>query len=586
MKNEQRMTRRKIFKESAKSIGTLIKLQFRAGVKLPRGKKTVRSLLKMILLLAGAVVLLGGFIAVYYILASQFIRVNGTDIDLSKEFLTFTLGGFMVLQTLFLIPMLIKVLDLNNDRELLLKLPVSSRQIFISKIVVAYLFEIVFAAVVLTPILIAFGLAAEARAVFYGVIPFLLLFVPVPPFFLATLVIFPAIKVVRFMRNRSLLTILCYFAGLVSLIVLYMQIVHGAVFAIADKGFAGALEKNADAIRSTASYIYPPGFFAGLLDPHWNVALLNAVWILSSSAAFIVIAFVAAGAQYKKIYMDERATHSGGYGRKGVCRTERQGTAVLKKDIINIFRSSNYTFQFLLIVVITPLLVYFCNRTAAYSISYSVHNTNVGGIDATQDMVFGVSLLVIMILIPLAACFAASNISREGYNIYHTKLIPVSFRKQLLIKAGIVFIPIVLSVTVSCGLAMLDYRIAQLGHTVRGLNAGEMLTVLGTAVLMSAGYICLGTYLDLKRPVCNQIGAQELTKSTPHINFIMLLGVVIGAGFGILGMFGGFAKQFFKVDFSGASLKLFYIAASAAFAAVSACLLFIDGPRKYHRLEQ
>jgi len=236
-----------------------------------------------------------------------------------------------------------------------------------------------------------------------------------------------------------------------------------------------------------------------------------------------------------------------------------------------------------LIVVITPLLVYFCNRTAAYSMTRAF--VREGQPEAAQDMIFGVSMLVILILIPLASAFAASNISREGYNIYHTKLIPVSFRKQLFIKAAIVFAPILISIVVSCVLTLMKTQITG-SHAVRGLTVAEMMTVFGTAVLMSIGYICLGTYLDLKKPVCNQIGAQELTKSTPHINFIMFLGVLVGAGFGILGMFSGFAEDFFKVDFSGIDLKLFYVGIAAAFALVSVCLLFIDGPKRYRKLEQ
>ena len=161
------MTRREMLKDSSATIWTLIKLQFRAGVRLARAKTPIRTALKLALLLLIGAVLLGGFIAIYYLLALQFVLIDGTDISLSKEFLVFSLGGFQVLQTLFLIPMLIKVLDLNNDRELLLKLPISSRQIFISKVIVAYMFELVFAAVVLTPILIAYGIASSAGAAFF-----------------------------------------------------------------------------------------------------------------------------------------------------------------------------------------------------------------------------------------------------------------------------------------------------------------------------------------------------------------------------------------------------------------------------------
>ena len=585
------MTRREMLKDSSATIWTLIKLQFRAGVRLARAKTPIKTALKWLMLLVIGSILLGGFIAVYFLLARQFVRVEATDILLGKEFLVFSIGGFQVLQTLFLIPMLIKVLDLNNDRDLLLKLPISSRQIFISKIIVAYMFELVFAAVVLTPILIAYGIAAGAGVAFFCLIPVLLLFVPVLPFFIATLVMFPVLRAVSFLRNRSLLTIGCYLAGLVLLIVVYMEMVHGVMKALADDGFGETLAKNAEAIQRGAVWLYPAQFFAGLAIPKSAAialpnaaatAVLNFVFILIASAAMIIVAFAVAGSMYKRIYMDERVMYSTP-GRKRGMRPRNATAAVVEKDILNIFRSSNYTFQFLLIVVITPLLVYFCNRTAAYSMTQAFNRA--GQIDQAQNMIFGVSMLVIMILIPLAACFAASNISREGYNIGHTKLIPVTFRKQLFIKAAVVFVPILISVTVSCCLTLLKYPTTP-GNTVRGLTAAEMLTVFGTAVLMCAGYVTLGTYLDLKKPVCNQIGAGELTKSTPHINLIMGIGVLLGAGLGILGMFSGFTNAFFKVDFSGTAMNLFYLGFAAAFAITGSVLLFVDGPRKYERLEQ
>ena len=128
------MTKREQVKDSWRSVWTLIKLQTKAGIKLPRANTPVRTALKWAVYFLIGIVLLGVLITVYTMLAGQFVRQPGSPLDLRREFLIFTLVGFQILQTIFLIPMLIKVLDLTNDRDLLLKLPVSSTQIFISKI--------------------------------------------------------------------------------------------------------------------------------------------------------------------------------------------------------------------------------------------------------------------------------------------------------------------------------------------------------------------------------------------------------------------------------------------------------------------
>jgi ABC-2 type transport system permease protein len=478
--------------------------------------------------------------------------------------------------------MLVKVLDINNDRELLLKLPVSSRQIFVSKIVVAYMYELIFAAVVLAPLLLAFGITSGMAVGFYFLIPFAILFVPVLPFFVACLILLPVIKVVQYLRTRSNLTTLLYLIGLVALVYVYMQIVYGAVFAIAGDGVNDLLYTNSREITLWAKFLYPPKMFADLFNTAWWVVLINIVVVLVVSAAMIAGSYFIAGAQYKKIYMDERVTTSAP-AKKSIFKRTLPTFAVLFKDSKNIFRSSNYTFQFLLVIVITPLFVYFCNRIAGFSVYQSIKTIAARGEDSSE-MVFGVSLLVILILIPLASAFAASNISREGHNIYHTKLIPVSFRKQLYIKTLIVFVPLLLSVAVSCFLTMTTYTMPD-GFETAGMNITEVLTLLSISGCMAYGYICLGCYLDLQKPLCNQVGSGELTKSTSYTNLIMGLGVVVGVVFGLLAMLSGYA-DILELPLEIETVKTALLIFSAVFALVFALLLHIDGPRRYYRLEQ
>lgn len=563
------------------TIRTLIALQFKAGVRLKREKNALKTTLRWSAIILVSLALLGGFIAVYYLLAGQFVNEKGTAIDLRHPFLIFTITGFMVVQTVFLIPMLMKVLNINNDRELLCKLPITSNQIFISKIIVAYLIEIIFAAAVLGPLLIAYGLAASVGFVFYLLMPLVIVLVPVIPFCLATLLIFPLIKFMNFLRGRAWLTTLLYLGMLIGGVLLYTSIVRGMVFTIADQGFSQTLEGSAGAIRGIASYMYPPRIFSGILDGDVGTVFFSIGLCIVVSAVFLAIAYIVAKWQYKKIYLDEQRTISKNT-RKKLFGFYKPTTALLGKDTKNIFRSSNYTFQFLLVVVITPLLVFFSNRLAGYAVYTSFDR--VGETDLSMSMVFEISLLVIMVLIPIASSFAASNISREGHNIYHTKMIPVSFRKQLLVKTGIVFVPIFLSILLSCLLTMLSNAITPT-HILPGLGFGEVLTLFTISVSMAITYICLGTYLDLRKPLCSQVGSSELTKSTASTNFVMLLGVVIGFFFGVLALLSVFGSVI-QVGLSPAVCRTAFLVCSIASAVTFLAVLFVDGPKKYYKLEQ
>lgn len=563
------------------AIWTLIRLQFNASVRLARDKSPLKTAIRWLIYASVGLVLLGVFVAVYYLLALQFVGGWRVGVDLRTQFLIFTIAIFMVIQLLFLVPMLIKVLDVNNDRERLLKLPVSSQQVFVSKIIVAYMFELVFAASILGPMLIAYGIAASMAFWFYLLIPVFILFVPIFPFFIAVLILFPIMKLAQFMKNRASLTTIVYLICLVAAVVVYMTIMQSMVKALADKGFAETIENNAGAIRNLTKHLYPASVFALMVSGGVGSFFMYLAIILVSSAAMFGLTFYIANLKYKKFYAVEYGAISS-FKARGKYNGQNSTLAVLGKDTKNIFRSSNYTFQFLLIVVITPLLIYYSNRIAGYAVYQSFMNA--GRPDMTFAMGFEVALFVVLTLIPLTSAFAASSITREGGNIYHTKLMPVSFRKQLSIKAGIVFVPIFISIFVGVMLTMIPHKITAT-HIVPGLSGAQIATILTLATFMAIGYISLGLYMDLRKPLCNQLGNGELTKSTSHVNFIILLGTIVGVLFGAIGMFSAFGLTI-GLSLTDMQFRAILLALAITFGSVFATVLFVDGPKKYYKLEQ
>jgi len=573
-----------------KTISTLIKLQFRAGVRLiSRDKTLAKTIGKWLLISFIALVLLIGFIAVYFILASQFTatvsRFYGVTVglvDLSIEFLTFSIAGFMAIQTIFLVPMLIKVLDINNDRDILLKFPISSKQIFISKIIVAYIFELLFALAILAPILIAYGIAVSASWWFFLIIPLFVLFVPVFPFFLAIMAFFPALKITLWIKNKSSLTTLLYFVLLVLAVVFYMLMVQGFVRNVAHGGLTGTLHENADTIRRVASFLYPARFFARLTYGTLAVGFINFGIIVGVSIVLLSGAIFIANIKYRGFYMREHGMISG-FKARGEYKGNNATRASIIKDCRNIFRSSNYTFQFLLVVSIIPLLIFFSNRVANYAMYQTLDSVRMGGL--AHGISFEISAFITIVLVPLAASFSASNISREGYNIHHTKLIPLAYRKQLLIKTLIVFIPIFAAILIGSLLSMINHRVHDGMDPLSGLVGGEVAMLLFIAAFLAAGYVSLGTYFDIRKPLCNQIGAGELTKPTGHANLIIILGTIIGLGFGSLGMMSAFGAEI-GFGLSNTAFRWILLAFSFVFGAAFTIALFVDGPRRYNQIEQ
>ncbi|MCL2586983.1 MAG: hypothetical protein FWE31_01950 [Firmicutes bacterium] len=574
-----------------KSIWTLIKIQFKSRVALKK-EKTTRERIKFGLTVALLLGVFGAFIFLYYLFAGQFIdTINPEANDLSYPFLVFTILFFQAIQTVFLIPSLLKRLDINNERELLLKLPVSHKQIFASKVIVAYILEVLFAVVLLLPILIAFGIASSMHWGFYLYIPLILLFAPALPFFVASLLLYPAMKLVQLMKSRAILTSLGFLIGLIGGMALYIFVMNTIVGHLTAEGnFRLTLNNNVTGIRNTADLFFPQRLFANLVGADAITALWSFFAILGGSALFMALSYFIGSLAYKQSYQDERS----GFNAKTTPNSFKQGSprkATLTKEIKNIFRSSNYTFQLFLVVIITPMIVFFVDRISSATFFESLRIQQQA--DNAGSVGFGIALFVLMILIPLSASFAASNITREGHNVYHTKLIPQPFRTQILTKFFIVFVPVAVSAIISVGVLMIPHQPDPIAQITVHLGMLDALFLLFVALCMTAGYVALGTYLDIKRPLSNQVGEGELTRSTPNINFVMALGIVIGSAIGILTIFGNFAHLFEHahgfvrfITSVGLYSQWIFFCFAALFAVGMCALLFVDGPKKYGRLEQ
>jgi len=565
------------------TVLTLIKLQLCAGARIERAKNKVGTILKFLGALFFILAALFVFVSIYSLITMQFtapfINEAGKTQNLAEEFLVFSFLGFQILQTFFLTPILLKNLIINNERETLLKLPVTPMQIFISKFIVSYMFELIFTVCVLLPVLIAFGIMTQAAISFWLFMPFVILLMPALPFFLAALFIFPLLNLIRALKNRPFWTFAVYAVSLSFIAFLYMQIVEGAAYLVINKGILDVLKKNAAGITKTSNYFILQNLFSKVLIDSLEERLIGFALLLIVCAALMAATFLTANLLYKRAYMNENVKERN-FSKKGNLKQSGKTLALIKKELKNIFRSSNYSFQFLLIIIITPLFVFFCNKLAAYS---SFESFRSGGIseDAlinTQNMMFGISLLIITILIPLANSFAASNITREGNCIYNTKIVPVSFRKQLLVKFFVCFVPTAATVFVSSFIVLIPASAANLLGELPTITKLQSFELFGIATLLSIGYISLGTYLDLKKPLCSQIGGGELINATKHINAIIFLGLILAAGFGLLSIFG-------SVLFKDFNLNLIYWPVSTIFALFTFFWLYFAGPKKYYQLE-
>ncbi|MCL2598614.1 MAG: hypothetical protein FWD76_01710 [Firmicutes bacterium] len=517
---------------------TLIKMNIRQSLRIDRAKNKPLTIAKWLLTAVFGLAILAVFVAMYVLLNLKISfgfsvtdPSNGERLytTIVNEFFTFTFLIFHILQFLFLLPILMKHLKIGDDREILMRMPITSRQLLVAKLTTIYILEILFAAFVLLPILIAFGVfsnfsGSHIGALYWGMIPILLIIAPIFPFLMGVLLLFPINIMSNFIKSRHKLMLGTYLVLGIGTVIVYMFALSKASFLILNKGLKDQMAENYWTVHNWASaFFYHKMFANAVLDA--NPLSLGAMF--GSSIVLAGIALLVAIKLYKYYYnQDVSKTKTVKLASKEGVMVKPQ-TSYLIKEFKTIVRSSNYSFQFLVFVVIMPIVVLMCSRLAGISTleTFKSSGSNLSDLTGAQrSMMLGVSLLSFLIIMPLASSFAAIGISREGGNIYACKVLPIKYRHQVLIKMLLCFVPIVVSTIIGLGLIRIPQKI--INFTIPKVSWSETLWLFYVVVSMALGLICMGMLLDLKKPVCKAVGSGEITKTNKAAGAVLLVGLI------------------------------------------------------------
>jgi ABC-2 type transport system permease protein len=277
----------------------------------------------------------------------------------------------------------------------------------------------------------------------------------------------------------------------------------------------------------------------------------------------IVVITVAAYFIVRKLYIvamiKNLETEGSSFVRKTKDKKRSPFVTLFRREFLEIFRSSNYSFQYLSMACGAPVMVYFCNRLAVF-----VGETNIG-----NGVLPALTMLVMLIFISLIVSFSASSISREGGNFYITKMVPITYLTEVVVKFVLYIAVALLSVTLSFGLLLICKYVEP-----------EMAAIMyGTSVLFAIGETCFSIKLDIKRHSFAVGGDGDLTVGTPATFISMFTGLIIAVAVGIFSMV---MSYFIDVKIT------FLIVLGAAFvlAALSVFWMFFKLNKNYDKIQQ
>ena len=439
------------------------------------------------------------------------------------------------------------------DLKITARFPLSPFQIFLANLLLVYINLQIYAAILYIPVMLAFGFALGTVTVKF-VFGLLLstVFAPMIPFALSTLISLPVMFLMSVLEHRNIVKLAVFIVVLAGFFVLYNYILtfladYFIYKTVTDS--VGIWEKILKALNSPFDLSV---CLKGLL--FFESAGKSAGILLGIFAAVSAAGIALAKPEYDAVRRN--ALESGGRAFPRRTRLNGDGVfaAMFKHEFKEILRTRVYAYFYLGIAVATPVMVFFCNRLV----------DEVGKAQMGDMISFGASMIVITAFVALINAFSAASLSREGPCFFITKIIPVSYRTQLMIKGLVNLIVSTGALLISC------IVIVSLGF----VTVGQVFVIFGCSLLLSVGFVANGLNLNLANPNVSLKSNGEFNEA--NIALMMIVGVFLSAAIGaasvILPFFipMGFVYSVigaFALVYAGANFAVFWLTARKKYAA-------------------
>lgn len=452
--------------------------------------------LGVLLVVCFAPMIIGVIVAMYYMgKISAGNKYIGSFILLVSQGFVLVFGVHSIMSNVFAV----------RDADMLLYLPLHAPVIFLVKLTVAYLNELITSAVVVAISLLPFGIGAGASFFYYIMLPIALAVLPMLPMLVGTLVAMPLSALVTFFGKNSAIKTILRILIYVIIVAIYMYAMYNFGFLTGSENgnffdnpevyFQDIMDEFLQKLQIVMPYFHPDymlmtcmcateagvwalGLAAALLE---NVALLGLVFLVSMPF------------YHKMLTLSVENGDAGKRGRKEQYKVKNVGVLreLMRADIKRTLRDAQVGFQSFAGIIMMPLVVVIMYFFFGLSDQGDASLLETMGISPLYQVV---APLVILSYMTFLGCstnvLGLYPISRENKSLYVLKSLPVPFAKILLAKVLLATTVMLASDLLSCVLIVALFRV----KWYYGIAA------FTTMALVSFGSMCVTTLLDLKTP--------------------------------------------------------------------------------------
>lgn len=494
------------------SFRTLFRLELKARF----GTKGQKPLLKVVR--TGLLLVFVALVYMLYIFGAKQIIEMFHLYDISSEFLILFIGIAQLILAVFGISSVINTLYHSGDNELLLRFPVSGSAIFLAKITMLVVYQVIFTVAVMLPVFIIFGLETNQAWTYYALMPLVMLICVALPLGISNLFAIPAMHLSSQTKHMFTLSLLVSVIFVAAGFALYMNVVQGVVDYMKEEAMSFFSKESIAIVSKAVKYIIPSNFIAYMMIGE-NMVFNSLMSIFSVcvviAAALLVIRKFYMGTVLKNIEVEGTS-----FTKPTVNKVRTPAMAVFKREFTEIFRSSNYSFQYLCMAVAAPVMVFYCNKLAAV-----MGENTIGSV-----IVPALTMMVMLIFVSIILSFAASSVSREGENFYLTKISPVSFRMQVMVKLGLYMLVSTISSLITAVVVWLTGQV----------ELWAAASAFGISFMISVAITCFAVRLDTSKPQFAVGGDGELSVGNISTFITLFIGFLISVLYGLFGMVGIF----------------------------------------------
>lgn len=433
-----------------KKLKPLVMMQLKDKIDLSFLKSKKQTIAKVVLSICGFVAITAVIYALLFVARLLNIFHLVDIIPVSVIVVVFT-----IMQILALISCtygLMKNLYFSKDNQVLLTLPVTNNQVFVSKIIVFYLYELLKNCYFILPLFFAYGLISGSSFLIYLWAPFCVILISALTVSISALLSIFAMLISMFLKNFNLLRILLFTAVAGCSIWGIIYVINLIPENLDIVGTWGTIFWGIqDFLTAFTVYAYPftkltqmvVGEYLGLqpvlfsLSTLWILLSVIATICVSLSLSFIIsrpIFFKMASKpfEYRKITLETQKKN----------RTINSFLSSVKKEILVIFRTSDDLFSLIGTAIALPILILLLNRI------FASMSTRLFG----DYMTVSFNFLIILLIALSSNGKIASIYSREGGANYLIKTRPTNYSNSLIAKlvpnAVVITISIISSVIV------------------------------------------------------------------------------------------------------------------------------------------